>query len=222
MLIVGAGPTGLLLAAELRRRGVDCVLIDAHDQPQQWDRATIVHARTMELLASLGIADRFLEAGVHQWGIRIFSGGEQLAEMDLAGSGARYGFSLDVSEEVTEAILTDYLTAQGGEVSAAGSWSGSSSPRTASSPRSSATARPASRSRVSVLETLPERSTLTTRPDSWLMISRWLVSAPLSDFRLASAKTSEKSLVHLLDDDEAAAFGIVGEALKADVADRRA
>jgi 2-polyprenyl-6-methoxyphenol hydroxylase-like FAD-dependent oxidoreductase len=117
VLIVGAGPTGLLLAAELRRRGVECTLIDARGEPQRWDRATIVHPRTVELLASVGIADRLLDAGVHQQGIRIFSAGEQLAEMDLAGSGSRYGFNLDISEEETERILTEHLEAQGGAVS---------------------------------------------------------------------------------------------------------
>ncbi len=116
MLVVGAGPTGLLLAAELRRRGVECMLVDAREEPNQWDRATIVHPRSVEHFATLGFADRFLEAGVHQWGIRIFSGGEQLAEMDLATSGSRYGFSVNVSEEVTERILTDHLAEQGGEV----------------------------------------------------------------------------------------------------------
>lgn len=116
VLIVGAGPTGLVLAAELRRRGVECTLIDARDEPRHWDRATIVHARSLELLATVGLADRFLEAGVHQWGIRLFSAGEQLAEMDLSESGSRYGFNLDVSEEVTEEIVTDHLEAHGGAV----------------------------------------------------------------------------------------------------------
>jgi 2-polyprenyl-6-methoxyphenol hydroxylase-like FAD-dependent oxidoreductase len=117
VLVVGAGPTGLLLAAELRRRGVECLLIDAREEPRRWDRATIVHARSLELFATLGIADRFLGAGVHQWGIRIFAGGEQLGELDLSGSGSRYGFNLDLSEEVTEAIITDHLEAHGGSVS---------------------------------------------------------------------------------------------------------
>ena len=116
VLVVGAGPTGLLTAAELRRRGIAATLIDERDEPQPWDRATIVHPRTMELFASLGLADEFLEIGVHQWGIRIFSAGELLGELDLAGSGARYGFNLNVSEEVTERILTAHLEAHGGEV----------------------------------------------------------------------------------------------------------
>jgi len=116
VLIVGAGPTGLLLAAELRRRGIECTLIDARGEPQRWDRATIVHPRTVELLASVGIAEPLLEAGVHQRGIRIFAAGEQLGEIDLSTSGSRYGFNLDVSEEVTERILTDHLEAQGGAV----------------------------------------------------------------------------------------------------------
>jgi 2-polyprenyl-6-methoxyphenol hydroxylase-like FAD-dependent oxidoreductase len=38
VLTVGAGPTGLLLAAELCRRGVDCRLIDVHPAPLHWDR----------------------------------------------------------------------------------------------------------------------------------------------------------------------------------------
>jgi 2-polyprenyl-6-methoxyphenol hydroxylase-like FAD-dependent oxidoreductase len=116
VLVVGAGPTGLLTAAELRRRGVAATLIDERDEPQGWDRATIVHPRTLELLASLGLAEELLGIGVHQWGIRIFSDGELLGELDLADSGSRYGFNLNVSEEVTERILAEHLAAQGGEV----------------------------------------------------------------------------------------------------------
>lgn len=43
VLVVGAGPTGLLLASELHRRGVACHLIDARPGPLHWDRATVVH-----------------------------------------------------------------------------------------------------------------------------------------------------------------------------------
>jgi len=57
VLVVGGGPTGLLLACALRRRGVDCILIDAYDEPLGWDRATVIHPRSLQIFESLGIVD---------------------------------------------------------------------------------------------------------------------------------------------------------------------
>lgn len=116
VLIVGAGPTGLMLAAELQRRGIGCLLIDAHDKPLTWDRATVVHPRSIEIFDSLGLGDRLLKAGVRQRTARIHSDGKALGEVDLSLSGSRYPFNLGVSEEVTEAILTDYLGQLGGTI----------------------------------------------------------------------------------------------------------
>lgn len=116
VLIVGAGPTGLTLAAELRRRSVDCVLIDALDAPLSWDRATIVHPRTMELLSTLGVSDELFETGVHQRFIDIYSDGEHLGHMDLAETDSPFGFNVNVSEEVTERALSRHLHANGGTV----------------------------------------------------------------------------------------------------------
>lgn len=116
VLVVGAGPTGLLLAAELQRRGVTCRLIDAHPAPLHWDRATVVHPRSLEVFESLGIVEPFLEAGVKQRMARLHAGGRVLGEIDLAICGSRYGYNIGISEEVTESILTDYLHRHGGEV----------------------------------------------------------------------------------------------------------
>lgn len=116
VLAVGAGPTGLLLAAELERRDVPCLLIDALGAPQGWDRATVVHERSLEIFEALGIADRLLAEGVRTRAARFHSDGEILAELDLDRTGSRYGFQLGVSEEVTESVITDYLEAQGGAV----------------------------------------------------------------------------------------------------------
>ena len=116
VLVVGAGPTGLLLAAELNRREVPCVLIDERSGPQHWDRATVVHPRSLELFESLGISEQFLDVGTPQRGAKIHSGGEVLGAFDLTTSGSSYPYSLGVSEEVTESILVEYLGAQGGEV----------------------------------------------------------------------------------------------------------
>jgi 2-polyprenyl-6-methoxyphenol hydroxylase-like FAD-dependent oxidoreductase len=115
VLIVGAGPTGLLLAGELERRGISCHLIDARPAPLNWDRATVIHPRSLQIFEAMGLADRFLAAGCRQRVIKIHSSGEELGMMDLASCGSVYGFNVGLSEEVTENILTDYLHAQGGE-----------------------------------------------------------------------------------------------------------
>jgi 2-polyprenyl-6-methoxyphenol hydroxylase-like FAD-dependent oxidoreductase len=116
VLVVGAGPTGLLLAAELERRGVPCLLIDALDAPRGWDRATVVHERSLQILEALGIVDGVLEVGVRTRASRILSDGVLLGEVDLALTGSRYGFQVGVSEEVTESVLTAHLEAVGGAV----------------------------------------------------------------------------------------------------------
>lgn len=112
----GAGPTGLLLASELRRRGVTCRLIDSHAAPLHWDRATIVHPRSLEVFESLGLVDRFLAVGVKQRFAHLHSWGEVLGEIDLSLCGSRYPFNIGISEEVTESVLTDYLHRHGGDV----------------------------------------------------------------------------------------------------------
>jgi 2-polyprenyl-6-methoxyphenol hydroxylase-like FAD-dependent oxidoreductase len=116
VLVVGAGPTGLLLAAELARRDVPCMLIDALDAPRGWDRATVVYERSLEIFEALGIADRLIAEGVRTRGARFHSDGQTIAELSLDLPGARYGFQLGVSEEVTESVLADYLEAHGGGV----------------------------------------------------------------------------------------------------------
>src|SRR5689334_11114422 len=80
VLIVGAGPTGLLLACALRRRGVDCVLVDAYDEPLGWDRATVIHPRSLQIFEGFGIAGEFTGEGVHIRGCRVNADGAVLGE----------------------------------------------------------------------------------------------------------------------------------------------
>ena len=64
VLIVGAGPTGLALAAELMRRGIDPVIIDRQGAGANTSRACVVHARTLEVLEPLGETTDLLALGV--------------------------------------------------------------------------------------------------------------------------------------------------------------
>ena len=83
VLVVGAGPTGLLLASELLRRNVACRVIDAHQVPLPWDRATVVHPRSLELFEGLGLVGPLLTTGVKQRIARLYSQGTVLGEIDL-------------------------------------------------------------------------------------------------------------------------------------------
>jgi 2-polyprenyl-6-methoxyphenol hydroxylase-like FAD-dependent oxidoreductase len=116
VLVVGAGPTGLLLAAELCRRSVPCVLIDARSEAMHWDRATVVHPRSLQIFEAIGVVDKLLDVGCKQRVIKVYSDGTMLGAIDLSTSGSAYGFNLGLSEEVTESVLTDYLHRQGGLV----------------------------------------------------------------------------------------------------------
>jgi 2-polyprenyl-6-methoxyphenol hydroxylase-like FAD-dependent oxidoreductase len=116
VLVVGAGPTGLLLACALRRRDVDCVLVDAYDEPLGWDRATVIHPRSLQIFEALGIVDEFTAAGVHIQGCRVNADGTALGEKDYVLNRTRYPFDIGLSEETTERILTRYLEGFDGEV----------------------------------------------------------------------------------------------------------
>ena len=63
VLVVGAGPTGLMLANQLGRHGIRLAIIDRRSGPAQQTRAMAVQARTLEIYAQLSIAERALALG---------------------------------------------------------------------------------------------------------------------------------------------------------------
>jgi 2-polyprenyl-6-methoxyphenol hydroxylase-like FAD-dependent oxidoreductase len=64
VLVVGAGPTGLVLALGLARRGIPVRIVDLEDGPGRQSRAMAVHARTLEFYRQFGFADRIVAAGI--------------------------------------------------------------------------------------------------------------------------------------------------------------
>jgi 2-polyprenyl-6-methoxyphenol hydroxylase-like FAD-dependent oxidoreductase len=116
VLIVGAGPTGLVLAIEFARRGIPFRLIDRLEAPSRLDRATVVKPRTLEILAALGVVEAFLESGQPVHGVDVFSGQEQAAGYRFAGLDTPYPYLLSIPEYQTEQILTAKLLQLGGRV----------------------------------------------------------------------------------------------------------
>ena len=69
VLIVGAGPTGLTTAIELARRSVIVRIIERRTEPSTRSKALVVHARTLEFMDILGIADEMVRHGYTSPGI---------------------------------------------------------------------------------------------------------------------------------------------------------
>jgi 2-polyprenyl-6-methoxyphenol hydroxylase-like FAD-dependent oxidoreductase len=112
VLIVGAGPTGLMLANQLGRRGVRAMIIDRHSGPAQQTRAMAVHARTLEIYAKLGIADRALELGRPGTGANMWSQGRLKARIPLSGMGnglSAFPYVLMLGQDDNERIMGDHL-----------------------------------------------------------------------------------------------------------------
>lgn len=78
VVIVGAGPTGLTAALELAYRGVDCVVLDAHQQRPDGSRAIANHRATLEVWERLGCVDPMLEEGIAWRSRHTFHGDRKL------------------------------------------------------------------------------------------------------------------------------------------------
>jgi 2-polyprenyl-6-methoxyphenol hydroxylase and related FAD-dependent oxidoreductases len=119
VLVVGAGPTGLMLANQLVRRGIRTLTIDRHEGPARETRALGVQARTLEIYAHLGIVDRALELGKVGTGGNIWAGGQRRARIGLGDAGDQltpYPYILILGQDDNERIMGDNLRALGGSV----------------------------------------------------------------------------------------------------------
>ena len=112
VLIVGAGPTGLMLANQLGRRGVRTIIIDRHDGPALQTRALGVQARTLEIYARLGVVERALQLGKVGRGVNVWAQGRRTARLPLGDAGAGlspYPYVLILGQDDNERILGDRL-----------------------------------------------------------------------------------------------------------------
>ena len=116
VLIVGAGPTGLTLAATLCGQGIRCTLIDAQPEGANTSRAAVVHARTLEVLEALGVTPELLRRGVQAQRFTIRDRDHVLVPIAFDRLPTRYPFTLMVSQADTEAVLLQRLRTLGGEV----------------------------------------------------------------------------------------------------------
>jgi 2-polyprenyl-6-methoxyphenol hydroxylase-like FAD-dependent oxidoreductase len=118
VLIVGAGPTGLALAATLCAADIDCCLIDKVEEGGNYSRAVGTLPRTLEMLQQLKVAERMAEASNHAQRIRIFSGDRDrnIATLHLNRLDTDFPYTVLQPQHVTEGILLGRLRELGGHV----------------------------------------------------------------------------------------------------------
>lgn len=112
-IIVGAGPTGTMLAAELRLHGADVLVLERDAEPTQLVRSLGLHARSLEILDQRGLLDRFLEAGTRYPGVGSFAGipAPRPVVLDTA-----HGYTLGLPQPVTDRLLAEHAVAAGAQL----------------------------------------------------------------------------------------------------------
>ena len=115
VLVVGAGPTGLTLAAQLQAMGATCRIVDRQPDRVHESRALAVQPRTLEVLRGLGITQELLKRGNDAVWVQLHAG-TRVVRIRLFGLGladTAYPFLLFVSQADTEQVLIEHLAARG-------------------------------------------------------------------------------------------------------------
>ena len=116
VLVIGAGPSGLTLAASLVSKGVATTVVDAQAAGANTSRAAVVNARTLEVLDALDVSRRLVKEGVQAPRFTIRDGRRLLIPVDFSVLPTEYAYSLMVPQATTERLLLDRLTELGGTV----------------------------------------------------------------------------------------------------------
>jgi 2-polyprenyl-6-methoxyphenol hydroxylase-like FAD-dependent oxidoreductase len=116
VLVVGAGPTGITLAAALIAHGVRAVVVDKSPAGANTSRAAAVNARTLEVLEDLDVARRMVKAGLIAPRFTMREGSRTLISVDFSQLPTEHPYTLMLSQADTERLLLERLNELGNEV----------------------------------------------------------------------------------------------------------
>jgi 2-polyprenyl-6-methoxyphenol hydroxylase-like FAD-dependent oxidoreductase len=116
VLIVGAGPVGLMLACQLSLFGIRCRIIDKKKGPCQYSGAMVIHARTLEIFRQLGMDDLVQQQGTRIQALTVFIEGIRKFSLPVGSIGqglSPYPSMLLLEQKNTEQLLIGYLSKKG-------------------------------------------------------------------------------------------------------------
>jgi 2-polyprenyl-6-methoxyphenol hydroxylase-like FAD-dependent oxidoreductase len=119
VLIIGAGPTGLMAACQLRRLGISFLIIDRKEGPTRESRALVVHARSLEIYEQLGLSATALQQGEVLDKVQFIINGKKMQELALGNIGegmSAYPYLLVLEQNKNEQLLYGYIRSQGNDV----------------------------------------------------------------------------------------------------------
>jgi 2-polyprenyl-6-methoxyphenol hydroxylase-like FAD-dependent oxidoreductase len=116
VLVVGAGPVGLAVAASLAGHGHDVTVVDRQAAGANTSRAAVVHARTLEMLERIGVSARLAGLGIQARQFSIRDGDRELVPVRFDRLPTEYPYTLMVPQNITEQVLLDRLEELGGSV----------------------------------------------------------------------------------------------------------
>lgn len=119
VVVIGAGPTGLSLACQLIRYGIDFVVVERNESFTRFSKAIGVQARTLEIYDQMGLAQRAVEQGTIATRGRLLEGGEVRGEVNFEDFGkglSAYPFLLILEQSRNEELLYGFVRQHGRDV----------------------------------------------------------------------------------------------------------
>jgi rifampicin monooxygenase len=113
VIVAGGGPTGMMLASELRLHGVHVVVLEKDAEPTRVARATGLHARSIEIMDQRGLLERFLPLSTKYPIASSFAG---ILKPEPGHLDTAHPYTLGIMQPVTERLLTEHATGLGAEI----------------------------------------------------------------------------------------------------------
>ncbi|WP_431870068.1 rifampin monooxygenase [Nocardiopsis eucommiae] len=113
VIVVGGGPTGMMVAGELRLHGVEVLVLERDEEPTRVVRSLGLHARSIEIMDQRGLLDRFLEHGTRYPLGGFFAG---IPAPAPEGLDSAHAYVLGIRQPVTDRLLTEHAVELGARV----------------------------------------------------------------------------------------------------------